>query len=79
MTDDDFRPIDTAPRDGTLIDVHHPGCGTFAMRWNPFGFHMIFSTSPGLWESEGGNVTWTEDGGAGPTMWRPYKPGRRLH
>lgn len=29
-----WRPIDTAPRDGTEIWVMHPDAGAFIMRWN---------------------------------------------
>ena len=76
LTDDDYRPIATAPRDGTLIEVMDPEAGAFPMRWNPEGFNMAFSRKPGLWESVAADVTWTEDNDCGPTMWRPYKPGR---
>lgn len=79
MTDDDFRSIDTAPRDGTLIEVHDPDCGTFPMRWNPTAKNGLFPGVVGMWSSPSGDVTWNEADGFGPTMWRPYKPGRYLH
>jgi len=30
----DWRTIETAPRDGTIIEVMDPDCGQFLMRWN---------------------------------------------
>lgn len=68
---DDYRPIDTAPRDGTEIEVMDPDCGSFIMRWNPAGENAFVSKSPGIWECPGGNFTWCEDDGFGPRYWRP--------
>ena len=71
---DDYRPIDTAPRDGTFVEVACPGeFGPFEMRWNPAGFNPIASLRPGLWETRGGGLTWSEDRGGGPTHWRPIR------
>jgi hypothetical protein len=69
---DDYRPIDTAPRDGTEIELMDPDCGTFIMRWNP-GATTFWSKvkDPGLWECPGGNFTWCENDGYGPRYWRP--------
>lgn len=79
MTDDDFRPIDTAPRDGTLIEIHDPDSGTFPMRWDAQFRNGFFPNVTGMWVSPSGDLTWNEAGGYGPTKWRPYKPGRYLH
>ena len=72
---DDWRPIETAPRDGTIIEVMDPDCGTFAMLWNPSGWNELFSADrhAGIWEDPGGQFTWCEDRGFGPTYWRPLR------
>lgn len=73
----DWRPIETAPRDGSTIEVMDPDCGSFAMRWNPAGHNPIFQSEygNGIWECPDNNFTWSEDDGAGPTWWRAYQPG----
>lgn len=73
---DDWRAIETAPRDGTLIEVMDHDCGRFAMRWNPAGHNEIFQKEygNGIWECPGNNFTWSEDEGAGPRYWRPIDP-----
>jgi hypothetical protein len=67
----EWRPISSAPRDGTLIEVMDEDAGRFHMRWNKDGFNQLFSQNHGLWETEGAGLTWTEDDGMGPTYWRP--------
>lgn len=70
---DDLRPIESAPRDGTLIWVCAPQDGYGApMRWNKNGSNAIFQPLPvGIWELDGGGATWSEEGGYGPTHWMP--------
>jgi hypothetical protein len=72
----DWRSIETAPRDGTIIEVMDPDCGRFAMRWNAAGHNEIFQKEygNGIWECPGNNFTWSEDEGAGPRYWRPIDP-----
>lgn len=69
----DYRPIETAPRDGTVIEVMTEETGGFAMFWNPEGFNPLVSRSCGIWECPGGTLTWSEDGGYGPEYWRPCR------
>jgi len=68
---DDWRPIETAPRDGTEIEVTDQETFWGVMRWNVAGFNPLVSKDYGIWECPGGNFTWCEDDGFGPTHWRP--------
>lgn len=76
---DDYRPINTAPRDGTSVWLIAEGYNEdlpYLMFWNSEGFNPLVSTQPGIWEIEGGGLTWCEDdpkGGpkGGPTHWKP--------
>lgn len=78
MLNSDYQDISTAPRDGTVIEVMDPDCGSFAMSWNADGFNPLVSTSEGIWECPGKTMTWCEDNDCGPRYWRPYKPERYL-
>jgi hypothetical protein len=67
-----WNPIATAPKDGTpvwLCDGEGDAGGPFPMRWNPNGSSW-FQAGFGVWELEGGGLTWTEDLPDGsPTHW----------
>ena len=67
----DYRPIATAPRDGSLVDVMADDFGPYRMRWNPTGTNPLVLIEQGIWEAQDGSFTWCEDRGAGPTHWRP--------
>jgi len=70
----EWRSIDTAPRDGTIVEVGCPGEVCFPMRWNPTGSNAFFQPEPtGIWEVPDRSMTWTEHDGAGPTHWRPIE------
>jgi hypothetical protein len=70
----DYRDIATAPRDGTLIEVFDPDCGSFPMRWNVAGSNALFQPNElGIWEASDGSMTWSEMQGFGPTLWRPIE------
>ncbi len=65
-----WQPIDTAPRDGTVITIGDDE-ENYRMFWDPEGRNEIFAPGVvGLWVSEGKNFTWRESAG-GPTHWRP--------
>lgn len=70
----DWRPIETAPRDGSVIEVADPDEqeGPYEMRWNMAGFNpLVQAERGGIWEDPRGNFTWDESRGFGPTHWRP--------
>lgn len=77
----EWQPISTAPRDGTLIDITaieddgslfeiHP------MLWDGEQTNEMFAPGMvGMWTAPGGGYTWRE-GAGGPTHWRPYRDKR---
>lgn len=57
-------------KDGRLILLADPEVGTFPMRWNPRGANIICSSRAGIWELEGGGMTWCdEDPDGAPSLW----------
>lgn len=71
-----WRPMSSAPKDGSpvwLCDEQGNAGGPFPMRWNPRGTNAFFQpNSVGIWELEGGGLTWTdEDPDGAPTHWAP--------
>ncbi|TDR90351.1 hypothetical protein [Enterovirga rhinocerotis] len=71
---DDWRPIETAPRDGTVVELMHEDVGSYRMRWNPIGDNPLVSLEIGLWKAPDESFTWCEDSGHGPSHWRPAPP-----
>jgi hypothetical protein len=70
----DWQPIETAPTDGTLIEVMDPDCGVFPMRWDQRAVNPLVSDIPGLWVASDGSMTWSNQRGYGPTKWRRLTP-----
>jgi hypothetical protein len=66
-------PIETAPRDGTIIKVGDSDGHVAEMRWNPEGVNPLVSRCPGIWETPCRSVTWCEDDGYGPEWWAPIR------
>lgn len=57
---DDWQTMDTAPRDGTFVELVNMdlNVGPWTMRWNG-----------GLWISEHERVAWSEGTHGSPTHW----------
>lgn len=74
----EWQPIDTAPKDGTLIRIgwkepHHADMQEwFTMRWCHIQTNGFFPGMVGMWCAPDGSFTWngTVDDG-GPTHWMP--------
>ncbi|KTS09761.1 hypothetical protein SB2_11960 [Methylobacterium radiotolerans] len=67
-----WRPIVTAPRDGTEIWIMDPDAGAFIMRWNAHQKNGLFPGLVGMWAASDGSCTWQEADGFGPTWWKPF-------
>ena len=67
------KPIETAPRDGTIIIVYHEDCGEFVVQWGHIQKNELFAPgTTGMWVSPQGDFTWQEADGNGPSHWRIY-------
>jgi hypothetical protein len=74
---DKWQPIETAPRDGTIIEItaFEPNGEPFEiwpMGWQHIKKNGLFPGKVGMWSTPGGEITWNgseEEGG--PTHWRP--------
>lgn len=68
----DRRPIETAPKDGTIVMVGADDEGPYPMYWDAEFFNALVSTKPGIWVLEGGGLTWCDERPDGaPTYWFP--------
>jgi hypothetical protein len=71
----DWQPIDTAPKDGTLLVLCWMDNGvpqeTFLMQWGHIQANGLFPGKVGMWVAPDGSFTWNDDGGGGPTHWKP--------
>lgn len=69
----DWRPIETAPKDGRVIDLTWLEDGIPAeiwpMKWDHSQTNGLFPGRVGMWVSLDGSVTWN-DVDNGPTHWR---------
>ena len=75
----DWQPIDTAPRDGRLVELtwfdgDEPQ-EIYPMRWDGEARNGLIPGAVGFWVLDGGGATWSEHNEDGaPTQWRPAKP-----
>nr|WP_295828262.1 hypothetical protein [uncultured Azospirillum sp.] len=82
-TPDDFLPISTAPRDGTLVklaafDAKGRLDASVKMRWKADARNPLFPGVVGFWVTPDfpgpHSFTWNEsDPDAAPTHWRPVR------
>lgn len=66
-----WLPIDSAPRDGTLVLVMDEDVGAFVMRYSPLARNLLAQPGRGLWVAPEGEFTWSEHEGFGPSKWMP--------
>lgn len=67
----DWLPYETAPKDGTMVQLRAEDEGPFEMYWDADRLGMV-STSKGVWVLRGGGMTWCDELPAGaPTHWAP--------
>lgn len=59
---EDWRPIKTAPRDGTVIEIWADGIMAIVARWDKVR---------SVWVEKGFPAIWSEGDGYGPSHWRP--------
>lgn len=78
-----WRPIETAPRDGTAVTLTWMGNGRPQeiypnMVWNRFAGNPLVQDGKGIWALHGKSgqilMTWTEENDGGPTHWMPLPP-----
>jgi len=69
-----WRPIETAPKDGTEILLADDEGNQARMRWDAFMRNGLFGDVKGFWTCPGRNFTWDHRGGYGPTKWMPLPP-----
>jgi len=71
---DGYRPLSTAPRDGTTVFLWAEACGIgeAPWKWDPERVNWPFNTTPGTWVLLGGGMCWSEEHPEGaPTHWKP--------
>lgn len=70
----DYRPIETAPKDGTVVLLRADNEGPFLMYWDAALVNPLVGPEPGVWVLEGGGLTWCDrDPAVGPTHWAPRR------
>lgn len=75
-----WQPIETAPRDGTVVHLTWMDDGepqeVWPMQWGHIQRNGLFPGVTGMWVATDGSVTWKESVDAGPTHWRPISEQR---
>lgn len=73
-----WQPIETAPKDGTVIELtaledNGQPFEIWPMQWMAIQRNGLFPCVVGMWTAPDGSHTWNEHPtlGGGPTHWRP--------
>ena len=74
----DWHTIDSAPRDGTIIDLtwmeNDLPQEIWPMQWGHIQRNGLFPDVVGMWVAPDWSVTWNEDDPSGaPTHWRVHQ------
>lgn len=72
-----WQTIDTAPKDGTVIELTWMEKGNaqeiWPLQWAHIQRNGFFPGKVGMWTSPDGSMTWNDDNPDGaPTHWRSY-------
>lgn len=74
----EWHPIETAPRDGTMVRLAFMGEKgleiTATMQWGHIQKNAYFGGGTvGMWVSRIGDFTWADHFNDGPTHWMPFE------
>jgi len=81
----EWRSIETAPKDGTVIELTWLGSNgepqeIWPMQWCHIQRNGLFPGKTGMWTMPNGGATWNDDDPEGaPTHWRPESPVHANH
>lgn len=72
MQEDEWQPIETAPKDGKPIMVMHDDVGSFIMQWGHIQTNEFFAPGQvGMWVAPDRSMTWAVHDDVGPSHWKP--------